>query len=275
MIANYQGSFEGSDIPAIHGTNATLEVGAGQVLPEIEQGVVGMMEGEEKNIPITLSEDYRDTALAGKIIEIRLTVVELKEKVLPDLDDEFARAYEDADSLDFLRERLRSDVETAIGERADTEVRAEILKRLVGENAFDVPEVLVHDQMRRAYLQGMHAIKGGQLDEADFNVDVATLDETFSTQAREVVRGQLILRHIGAQAGITVTPEEVDAEIARLASRIAQNPEALKQTLQRNGTLNGIESGLRDDKIFAAILADVQVSDSAAERETTTETSEA
>ena len=275
VIANYQGSFEGSDIPAIHGTNATLEVGAGQVLPEIEQGVVGMMEGEEKNIPITLSEDYRDTALAGKIIEIRLTVVELKKKVLPDLDDEFARAYEDADSLDFLRERLRSDVETAIGERADTEVRAEILKRLVGENAFDVPEVLVHDQMRRAYLQGMHAIKGGQLDEADFNVDVATLDETFSTQAREVVRGQLILRHIGAQAGITVTPEEVDAEIARLASRIAQNPEALKQTLQRNGTLNGIESGLRDDKIFAAILADVQVSDSAAERETTTETSEA
>lgn len=273
VIANYQGTFEGTDIPAIHGTNATLEIGAGQVLPEIEQGVVGMMEGEEKNIPITLPEDYRDAALAGRIIEIRLTVVELKEKVLPNLDDEFARAYEDADSLDFLRERLRSDVEAAIGERADAEVRADILKRLVDENTFDVPEVLVHDQMRRAYLQGIRAVKGGQLDEADFNVDVAAMDETFSTQAREMVRGQLILRHIGAQAGITVTPEEVDAEIARLASRMAQNPEALKQTLQRNGTLVGIENGLQDDKIFASILADVQVSDSAAERATTTETS--
>ena len=273
VIANYQGTFEGTDIPAIHGTNATLEVGAGQVLPEIEQGVVGMMEGEEKNIPITLPEDYRDDALAGRIIEIRLTVVELKEKVLPNLDDEFARAYEDADSLDFLQERLRSDVEAAIGERADAEVRADILKRLVDENTFEVPEVLVHDQMRRAYLQGIRAVKGGQLDEADFNVDVASMDETFSTQAREMVRGQLILRHIGAQAGITVTPEEVDAEIARLASRMAQNPEALKQTLQRNGTLVGIENGLQDDKIFASILADVQVSDSAAERATTTETS--
>ena len=273
VIANYQGTFEGTDIPAIHGTNATLEVGTGQVLPEIEQGVVGMMEGEEKNIPITLPEDYRDAALAGRIIEIRLTVVELKEKVLPNLDDEFARAYEDADSLDFLRERLRSDVEAAIGERADAEVRADILKRLVDENTFEVPEVLVHDQMRRAYLQGIRAVKGGQLDEADFNVDVAAMDETFSTQAREMVRGQLILRHIGAQAGITVTPEEVDAEIARLASRMAQNPEALKQTLQRNGTLVGIENGLQDDKIFASILADVQVSDSAAERATTTETS--
>jgi trigger factor len=273
VIANYQGTFEGTDIPAIHGTNATLEIGAGQVLPEIEQGVVGMMEGEEKNIPITLPEDYRDAALAGRIIEIRLTVVELKEKVLPNLDDEFARAYEDADSLDFLRERLQSDVEAAIGERADAEVRADILKRLVDENTFEVPEVLVHDQMRRAYLQGIRAVKGGQLDEADFNVDVAAMDETFSTQAREMVRGQLILRHIGAQAGITVTPEEVDAEIARLASRMAQNPEALKQTLQRNGTLVGIENGLQDDKIFASILADVQVSDSAAERATTTETS--
>jgi trigger factor len=273
VIANYQGTFEGTDIPAIHGTNATLEIGAGQVLPEIEQGVVGMMEGEEKNIPITLPEDYRDAALAGRIIEIRLTVVELKEKVLPNLDDEFARAYEDADSLDFLRERLQSDVEAAIGERADAEVRADILKRLVDENTFEVPEVLVHDQMRRAYLQGIRAVKGGQLDEADFNVDVAAMDETFSTQAREMVRGQLILRHIGAQAGITVTPEEVDAEIARLANRVAQNPEALKQTLQRNGTLVGIENGLQDDKIFASILADVQVSDSAAERATTTETS--
>ncbi len=273
VIADYQGTFEGTDIPAIHGTNATLEVGAGQVLPEIEQGVVGMMEGEEKNIPITLPEDYRDAALAGRIIEIRLTAVELKEKVLPNLDDEFARAYEDADSLDFLRERLRSDVEAAIGERADAEVRADILKRLVDENTFEVPEVLVHDQMRRAYLQGIRAVKGGQLDEADFNVDVAAMDETFSTQAREMVRGQLILRHIGAQAGITVTPEEVDAEIARLANRMAQNPEALKQTLQRNGTLVGIENGLQDDKIFASILADVQVSDSAAERATTTETS--
>ena len=275
VIATYQGSFEGADIPAIHGINATLEVSAGQVLPEIEQGVVGMMEGEERQIPITLPADYRDPDLAGKTIEIRLTVVELKEKVLPDLDDEFARAYEDADSLDLLWQRLRSDVETAIDERADVEVRGDVLKRLVDENTFDVPEVLVHDQMRRAYLQGVRAARGGQLDEADFNVDVAALDETFSAQAREVVRGQLILRHIGTRAGIAVTPDEVDAEVARLASRMAQNPEALKQALQRNGTLGGIENGLRDDKIFAAILADVQVTDSTAEREPATEASEA
>ena len=276
VITTYQGSFEGTDIPAIHGTNAMLEVGAGQVLPEIEQGVVGMMEGEERKIPITLPEDYRDPDLAGKTIEIRLTVVELKEKVLPDLDDEFARAYEDADSLDLLRQRLRSDVEAAVGERADGEVRGDILKRLVDENTFDVPEVLVHDQMRRAYLQGLRTVKGGQLDEDDFDVDVAALDETFSsTQAREVVRGQLILRQIGTQAGIAVTPDEVDAEVARLAGRMAQNPEALKQALQRNGTLAGIENGLREDKIFAAILADVQVTDSAAEREPGTEASEA
>ena len=274
VIANYQGFFEGTAIPAIHGTNATLEVGAGQVLPEIEQGVVGMMEGDEKTIPIALPDDYRDAALAGKTIEIRLTAVEIKEKTLPELDDEFARAYEDADSLDLLRERLRTDVENAIGERADAEVRGDILKRLVDENAFDVPEILVHDQMRRAYLQGLRTLKGGQLEEADFNVDVASLDETFSTQAREVVRGQLILRHIGTQAGVTVTPEEVDAEIASLAARMAQNPEALKQSLQRNGALGGIENGLRDDKVYAAILADVQVSDSAEERPSATETSE-
>ena len=275
VIASYQGFFEGAEIAAIQGTNATLEVGAGQVLPEIEQGVVGMTEGEEKTIPIRLPDDYRDADLAGKTIEIRLTAVEIKEKALPELDDEFARAYEDADSLDLLRARLRTDVEKAIGERADAEVRGDILKRLVDENTFDVPEVLVHDQMRLAYLKGLRTVKGGRLDEADFDVDVASLDETFSTQAREVVRGQLILRHIGARAGVTVTPEEVDAEIADLAARMAQNPEALKQSLQRNGTLGSIENGLRDDKVFEAILTDVKVSDTAEERPPATEGSDA
>ena len=129
--------------------------------------------------------------------------------------------------------------------------------------------------MRLAYLKGLRTVKGGQLDEADFDVDVASLDETFSTQAREVVRGQLILRHIGARAGVTVTPEEVDAEIADLAARMAQNPEALKQSLQRNGTLGSIENGLRDDKVFEAILTDVKVSDTAEERPPATEGSEA
>ena len=224
-----------------------------------------MTQGEEKTIPIGLPDDYRDAALAGKTVEIRLTAVEIKEKTLPELDDEFARAYEDADSLDLLRERLRSDVETAIGERADAEVRGDILKRLVDENTFDVPEILVHEQMRRAYLQGLRTIKGASWTRP-LRRRCGFLDETFSMQAREVVRGQLILRHIGAQAGVTVTPEEVDAEIASLAARMAQNPEALKQSLQRNGALGGIENGLRDDKVFAAILADVQVSDAAEER---------
>ena len=112
VITSYQGFFEGTEIPTIRGNNAMLEVGAGQVLPEIEQGVVGITEGEEKTIPIALPEDYRDADLAGKTIEIRLTAIEIKEKILPELDDEFARAYEDADSLELLRERLRSDVES-------------------------------------------------------------------------------------------------------------------------------------------------------------------
>jgi FKBP-type peptidyl-prolyl cis-trans isomerase (trigger factor) len=75
------------------------------------------------------------------------------------------------------------------------------------------------------------------------------------------VRGQLILRHIAAAAELTVEATEVEAEVAALAARTAQNPEALKRTMERNGTLRALEASLLEAKVFAKIMADMQITD--------------
>jgi trigger factor len=262
VILDYTGFLDGQTIPGFTGTKVSIEVGSGQSFPEIEQGLIGMEQGSEKTIPVHFPADFRNAALAGNVGQCRVVVTELKEKHLPDLDDDFARgAYEDVDSLPALRAKLRQELENVARQRAEAVVQQEILRRLVAVHPIEVPEVLLNEELRRAYLQHKRQETDGQLTEADYQVAPESLHELFGAQALEAVRGQLILRHIAAEADITVAATEVEAEVASLAVRTAQNPEALKRVMERNGTLRALEASLFEAKVFAKIMADMHIAD--------------
>jgi trigger factor len=189
-------------------------------------------------------------------------VTEIKEKILPVLDDEFARTNEEVESLAALRTRVRGELEQLARHHADEVLRRDILARLVAAHPIEVPEVLRNEQMVRAYLRQQQQELGRELTEEELHhIDLEALRATWSAPADEAVRGQLILRRIGDDAGITVSREEVDAEVASLAARMAQNPEALKKAMERNGSLSSLEASLHERKIFETILANVQITD--------------
>jgi trigger factor len=261
VILDYTGSLDGQPIPGFTGTKVSIEVGRGQTFPEIEQGLIGMEAGSEKVIPVHFPEDFRNTAVAGKVGQCRVVVTEIKEKHLPDLDDDFARGiYDDVDSLAALRIKVGQELEKVARQRADAVVQQEILKQLVAVHPIEVPEVLLNEELRRAYLQHKRQ-ENQELTEADYYVAPESLRELFGEQALESIRGQLILRHIAAAAEITVDAAEVEAEVAALAARTAQNPEALKRTMERNGTLRALEASLLEAKVFAKVMADVHIAD--------------
>jgi trigger factor len=273
LILDYTGSLDGQPIPGFTGTKVSVEVGSGQSFPEIEQGLVGMEQGSEKTIPVHFPADFRTAALAGKVGQCRVVMTELKEKYLPDLDDDFARGvYEEVDSLPALRTKLRQELEKGARQRADAVAQQEILTRLVAAHPIEVPEVLLNEELRRAYLQHKRQETDGQLTEADYHVAPESLREPFGAQALEAVRGQLILRHIAAEADITVAATEVEAEVVSLAARTAQNPEALKRVMERNGTLRALEASLLEAKVFAKIMADIHITDTISSEDTAVST---
>ena len=162
-------------------------------------------------------EDFRNAAVAGKVGQCRVVVTAIKEKHLPDLDDDFARGvYDDVDSLAALRTKVGQELEKVARQRADAVVQQEILTQLVVAHPIEVPEVLLNEELRRAYLQHKRQGNEGQLTEADYHVAPESLREPFGAQALESVRGQLILRHIAAAAEMTVDATEVETEVAAL-----------------------------------------------------------
>ena len=215
-----------------------------------------------KGDPGAFPRGFPQRGRSWKVGQCRVVVTEIKEKHLPDLDDDFARGvYDDVDSLAALRIKLGQELEKVARQRADAVVQQEILKQLVAVHPIEVPEVLLNEELRRAYLQHKHQENEGQLTEADYYVAPESLREPFGEQALESVRGQLILRHIAAAAEITVDATEVEAEVAALAARTAQNPEALKRTMERNGTLRVLEASLLEAKVFAKIMANMHITD--------------
>ncbi|ETW97468.1 MAG: hypothetical protein ETSY1_22545 [Candidatus Entotheonella factor] len=274
-MINYQGVLDGMPMPDGAGTNVSLEVGAGQFLAEIEQGLVGLMPGDETSIPVTFADDYREAALAGKTVDFQVHVLEIKEKVLPELDDEFARSYEDLDSLEALRERAREELEEAAVQAADNALRQELLAKLVASNPIDVPDILIQEHLRQLYLYQLRLETGREPSHEDMHVDVEPLRELFGERALETIRGQVLLNRLEADLGVTVTQDEIDAEVASMAERMAQNPGALKQQLERNGGLDTIRGRLQERQVFQALIDTMQITDKAvSEAELASEASE-
>ncbi|ETX00305.1 MAG: hypothetical protein ETSY2_39330 [Candidatus Entotheonella gemina] len=275
-MINYQGMLDGLPIPDGNGTNVSLEVGAGRFLTEIEQGLVGLKQGDARSIPVTFTEDHREAALAGKTIDFQVNVVEIKEKILPELDDDFARSYEDVDTLEALRERAREELEEAAAQAADNTLRQELLAKLVTSNPIDVPDILIQEHLRQLYLYQLRMETGREPSHEDMHVDVEPLREHFGEQALETIRGQVILNRLEADLGVTVTPDEIDAEVASMAERTAQNPGALKQQLERNGGLETIRGRLQERQVFQALIDTMQITDKiVSEAELASEVSEA
>jgi trigger factor len=183
VILDYSGSLDEQPLPGFTGTKVSIEVGSGQSFPEIEQGLVEMEQGSEKVIPVHFPEDFRNAAVAGKVGQCRVVVTEIKEKHLPDLDDDFARGvYDDVDSLAALRTKVGQELEKVARQRADTVVQQEILKQLVAAHPIEVPEVLLNEELRRTYLQHKRHENAGQLTEADYHVAPESLREPFGNR---------------------------------------------------------------------------------------------
>jgi len=260
-MINYQAMLDGELMADGAGTNVPLEVGAGRFLPEIEQGLVGLKQDDETSIPVTFAEDYREASLAGKTVDFQVQVVEIKEKILPELDDDFARSYEDEDTLEALRERARNELEEASRQSADNTLRQEVLAKLVASNPIEVPDILIEEHLRQLYLYQRRLETGREPTHEDMHVDVEPLREAFGDQALESIRGQVLLNRLEKDLGVTVSPEDVDAEVTSMAERMAQNPGALKQQLERSGGLDSIRSRLQERQVFQALTDAMQITD--------------
>lgn len=219
---------------------------------EIDAHLPGKREGETVEIPQAYPASHPDHRVAGKTVQFRLTVKGVKRKVLPALDDEFAKDCGPYTSLQEIKEKLRGEMEKALKKDIEEAYKDTILKRLVDTHHFDLPETLVQrelDAIVRQKLQERHrtrAIDPAPAVEAD---EVKRIRDEHREEAQRRVKVGLILEAIAEKEGISVGQEDLNHEVSRLASELRVPVADLVKMIQAGGQ-DSIE------ELRARILAD-------------------
>lgn len=212
-------------------------------LPGFVEQIIGMRPGETKEFSIQAPEDFRDPDLAGKTVTYRITVQEVKEETLPDLTDEFARRVgEGFTTLSLLREHVRSDLRRQAEEAARRRDQERALDALVAQARVEFPQVLVEREIDRIIADQTGPLTSARDLERQLQRVGKSEEELraeLRPQAEDKVRRSLVLTEFARAEGITVTPEDVDAEIERMAEGLSD--QQANQVRQIFGTENGRE----------------------------------
>ena len=248
----------GAELPRYSGGPYNIDlVESRQVLPGFIKGLVGMKAGETRDLTVTLPEDADDPKMAGRKLKLVTTVLELKVRELPDLDDEFAKdvGLEGVETLKALKERLRQDLLKAEEDKADHLLNRQLTERLADLVSLDLPTTMVEREIG-SRLQALNSnFARGGMDFRKMGVDTANLRERIRPRAEKSVAAALVLDRIGRDNQVEVTPEDIEAELAELSREYGQPPEVLRGYYNSRNLMENLREGLRISKTMDLIKA--------------------
>ena len=228
--------------------DVSVELGAKANPPGFDAQLIGLDVGATKSFTIRYSDDYPIGELAGTEVSYTVTIKGLKRRVVPELDDEFAKDLGEFETLDALRARVREDLEHEARHAADREVRTELMKRLATRLPFDVPASLVEREIDRRLEDFARRLIDQNIDPRQAGVDWNAFRESQRDVAREAVAAALVLDEVTRRERLEVTDEEVEREVNRYAERTGRTPAAVRAALEKEGGLSRVYAGLRREK---------------------------
>lgn len=248
VIISYEATIEGIPEPRLSGQEEAVEVGSGKFIPGFEAHLLGAKTGEEKKFKLTLPSLFKFSDLVGKEADFRVQIKAVKRKELSPLDDEFARDVSDCATLAELKEHIRNKLEETGHLHAKRIFTERVVQKVVAQSEVEVPQVLVERQLEQDFSQLAQrlAIQRMTLDQylQMIKKDFEALKADFEAKAREVIKERLVLGVIAKTEGLTVNPEEIDAEIKDLAAQYGRDETELQKQLEAKNRLDMVEESV-------------------------------
>lgn len=225
VTLDFNGSVEGKPFAGSKGENYSLEVGGGHALPQFEEAVTGLRVDEPRNVQVTYPESYPNREIAGKVVEFTLTARDIKQKVLPALDDEFAKDHGECATLDELKQRLRRRLTEELERYQHEELKEQVIGRLIEGHAFEVPHSMVERQTR-------YLLERYQREVAAQNTAAEPLEETkknLEARARRQVQATLLVEKVAQLENIRVSDKEIQDRIDALARAASERGKTIRE----------------------------------------------
>jgi trigger factor len=254
VIIDYEASMDGKPLEGGKAIDFTVEVGSGQFIPALEEKLIGLKPEEEKEIEVSFPEDYGYKKWAGKTISFHVKIKEIKEKILPPLDDEFAKDLGDYASFEELKAKLKGEIEKEKELGLERQLKDQVVDQLLEANPFEVPDSLVEEQAKAMISDTKLRLAAQGVVLKNLGVSEEKLQEDYKVMAQKQVKTFLILEKIAGQEGIAVTDDEADDRLREMSERMHQKFDVVKRYYEKNGLLPEVKDGIIRDKTLNFLL---------------------
>jgi trigger factor len=263
VTANFHGTFLGEpEAEPIKVEDVDVVLGGEGVVQEITDQLIAAKPDDEKTFTVDYPADFSAKGLAGKQIEYAVKVNAVRIRELPELDDDWAQSLsEEIETLEQLRTKVRSDLEQQVGNESDNRMRAALIRQLVDEHQFELPERLVEHQTEHRLESVVRDMIGQGIDPRNPELQWDKARESLKEQASYDLRSSLLLERIAADEKIEVSDQEVEDEINAIADASRQSPDQVRAILTKQGGERSIAGRLRNRKALNLLVENARVTD--------------
>ncbi len=258
-ILDFVGKMEGQIFQGGEGKGVSIEVGAARFLEDFEKGIVGMKKGESKTLDVNFPKEYPSPDLAGKKAQFDITLNDIKEKILPELNDDFARDLGKFESLAQIKDKLREHMLQQKETNAKADLSQQILDHLIKENPFEVPEAMVEME-----LDAMLENARRQLEQQRLTLEQAGITpEGFKSKNREAalrrVKAFLMFDALAQAEKVQVSVEELQNRIAQIAQSMGQAVEVVERYYHQNNMIHMVQAQILEEKILDFLIGSSKI----------------
>jgi len=253
VTLDFEGVIDGKPFAGGKGENYTLEVGAGNALPQFEEAVLGLELNAPQRARVEYPESYPNKQIAGKAVDFSLVVREIKQKVLPALDDEFAKDHGECASLDELKERIRARLSEELRRYQDEELKEKIISRLIEAHSFTAPPSMVERQTR--YLMERYQNQAaGQSGDGTAAPPLEEARKTLEPRAKRQVQATLLMEKIAQLEKLEVTDKEIQERVDSLAKAAGERGKTLREFYSRTEARDELRAQMLFDRTLSLLL---------------------
>lgn len=258
---DFEGSLAGEALKELKAENYFLEVGSNILVPGFEDQLVGMKKGETRLVQVRFPDDYQAAHLAGKDVSFSVVLKGLKEKKLPEINEDFVKNFEKYDSLESLKADIGKSLEAEKKAQIGEDLRKSIVDKLLENkgNEFDVPPSFVERQIFKMMADTQRRLLSRGMDKKTATELTVKMHDTFRDEAKRIVLTALIIKNISRIENISAGEDEVEERIRMMAESRGQTVEALRESLDKDDMLDHIANEILHQKVFDFIESKAKI----------------
>ncbi len=254
IVADLEEAVEGESTKGGNAKDYLLEVGQDSYLPGLSQKLIGLRKDAAETITLAVPEDFHRKDIAGKEVTVTMHIKGLKQKILPELDDTFAKDLGEEQGLETLKKKLQSDLEQEENQRIESQVRALLVDQLIEKNPLEVPTYMVERQIEFMMADTQRALlaQGSSLEK--IGISLEAMKERYRSEAEKQVKCSLLVEAIAKKEDIAVSDSEVEEKIEEIARANNQEVATVRNFYQKEGLWEGLKIKLLEKKTLNFLL---------------------